>query len=60
MKECLNKVKGQEKARIISHRDKYIKENGIMEKYKGLEYVNGPMASIIKVIGWIIKKVDRV
>ncbi len=59
MKECLNKGKDQDKERIILLKDSYIKGNGIMVKYKALVYVNGLMESIIRVIGWITKKVGK-
>lgn len=51
MKECLKRVKNQVKVHIIMLKDKYIKANGSMVKYKVSGYVNGLMESIIKGIG---------
>ena len=60
MKVCSNRVKDQVRVFIIFLKDKSTKENGTMGKYKVLVYVNGLMENIMKVIGLIIRKVDKV
>ncbi len=59
MKVCSSKVKDVVKVFITFLKDKSTKENGIMAKYKALAYANGLMGNFMKVIGSIIKKVDK-
>lgn len=60
MKECLNKVKEVVKALITFLMVKFTKANGIMVKYKDLEYVNGQMERPTRVSGSTIRKMESV
>lgn len=51
IKVCLNKVREVEKEPIIFLKDKSIKVNGIMERFRVSEYASGLMEDIMKVIG---------
>lgn len=56
MKECSSKAKDVERELIIFQMVRFTRDNGTMEKLKDLESVNGLMEKLIKVIGWIIRK----
>jgi len=56
MKECLNKGKDVGKEHTTFQMVKFTKVNGTTEKLKALEYVNGLMEKLMKVIGLIIRK----
>ena len=58
-KECLDREKDVDRVPITSHKDKFIRDSGIMAKFKALESANGLTASSIKEIGLIIRKTDK-
>lgn len=60
MKECLNKVNDVGKEHTTFQMAKFTKVNGTTEKLKALEYVNGLMEKLMKVIGLIIRKMEWV
>jgi len=60
MRGCLSKGKDVGKGHITFQTVKFTKANGITERLKALEYVNGLMGKLIKVIGSIIKKMEWV
>lgn len=56
MRVCSNKEKDLARGRIIFQTDRFTKDNGTVVRLKGLEFVSGLMGKLIKVIGWITKK----
>lgn len=59
MKVCLSRVKDVGRGRITLRKDKFIRDSGIMERFKALGSANGLTVSSIKGIGLIIRKMGK-
>ncbi len=58
-KACLSRGRDVDRARTTLRKDKFIRDSGIMGKFKALGSANGRMESSMKDIGLIIRKMDK-
>lgn len=59
MRVCLNRVKEMVKGHTITQLEKFIKEVGLMEGLKGMEFVRGQMVKGLRDSGRITKRMVR-